>query len=148
MDEKNHHSAPEQHREHALSYPESMPHAMAHSPYSPGMQMPPPLKHSGVGITAFIMSFLFAGFLFVLVIVAGVMETSTPGGIDETGFAAAILGLLILAAGMLEVVALVLGLAGLFQRDRKKLFAIFGTIISSLTLLAIAGLMIIGITTA
>ncbi|HPQ40215.1 MAG TPA: hypothetical protein PLV45_07550 [bacterium] len=107
-----------------------------------------PMKHSGLGITAFIMALLIAGSIFIMIMIAGVMETSTPGGIDEDSAGAVILGMLIIASGGLEVVALILGLIGLFQKERKKLFAIFGTIISALTLLGITGLFIIGMAMA
>ncbi|MCD4652662.1 hypothetical protein K8T06_01865 [bacterium] len=104
-------------------------------------------KHSGIGIAAFIISIILAGGLFLLVIIAGLMEASTPGGIDEESLSAAILGLLILGTGGFQIIALVLSLVGLFQQNRKKLFPVLGTVVSSLTLLGISGLMILGMIT-
>lgn len=138
-------------------YPPPLPPAASQPPQPPqhprvawqtampgGTPSTVPMKHSGFGITSFIMSLVIAGGLFIMVMIAGVMETTTPGGIDENSAGAVILGMMIIAGGGLQLVAMVLGLVGLFQKERKKLFAIFGTVISAFTLLSIAGLMLIG----
>lgn len=55
-----------------------------------------PMKHSGIGIASFAMSLGILIVTFILVVVAGVMEASTPGGINEESPAAIMLGLAII----------------------------------------------------
>ena len=102
------------------------------------------LKHSGVGITSFIISLLVAIGAFVLVVVAGIIETTTPGGMDENSVAAVVVGLFIFGCIFLQIVALGLGIGGLIQKYRKKIFAILGTVFSGTTILGIVFLMLVG----
>ena len=101
-------------------------------------------KHSGIGIASFILSLLIGVLLFMVVMFAGYMEVTTPGGISEESVSAIMLGLVIIGLLLLELVAFGLGIGGLFQKDRKKLFAILGTIFSGLAILGVVALMIIG----
>jgi hypothetical protein len=101
-------------------------------------------RHSGLGIAAFILSLCGGILLFLLIVVAGYAEMTTPGGLDESAPATVLLGLALLGAGLMEVVALALGIAGVLQRDRRKVFAILGMVFSAGTLLGTAGLMVLG----
>jgi len=101
-------------------------------------------KHSGLGIASFIFSIVAGILIFLLIVIAGVMEVSTPGGMDEKSAAAVIVGLLLIAFLFLCLLALGLGIAGLIQKDRKKLFAILGTIFSTVTLLGTISIMVLG----
>jgi mannose/fructose/N-acetylgalactosamine-specific phosphotransferase system component IID len=101
-------------------------------------------RHSGLGIASFALSMVMAVFIFLLLVVAGVMESSRPGGIDETSAGAIILGLLIIGSMFAELVALGLGVGGLMQKDRNKLFPILGAVFSAMTLLGVTALMILG----
>lgn len=92
-------------------------------------------KHSGLGIASFVVSITAAIFIFVLIAVAGALELSTPGGIDEESVSVMMIGLLLFAFLSASVVALGLGIGGLFQNDRKNVFAILGTVFSALTLI-------------
>jgi hypothetical protein len=80
----------------------------------------------------------------LLVVIAGIMETTTSGGINEESTSALILGAMIFALIALDVVGLGLGIAGCFQKNKKKVFAILGTIFSAVTALGTIGLIIIG----
>ena len=102
------------------------------------------LKHSGVGIAAFIISLLMGLITFIVVVIAGILESSSPGGMDETSIEAAVVGLLIIGCILVQLVALGLGIAGLVQKNRKKLFAILGTVFSGMTLFGVVVLMLIG----
>jgi hypothetical protein len=66
------------------------------------------------------------------------------GGIDEESAGAVVLGLLIIGMMLLDLVALGLGIGGLIQKDRKKVFAILGTIFSGLTIGGVLLLMVLG----
>jgi hypothetical protein len=101
-------------------------------------------KHSGLGIASFITSFVASISLVLLVVIAGALEVSAPGWIDEESVAAMVLGLFIFALLVVDIVALGLGIAGLIQKKRKKLFAILGTVFAAATILGILFLIVIG----
>ncbi len=101
-------------------------------------------KHSGPGIASFLLSMSSGIALLVLFGIAGYMESRSPTGIDKNDPSTAVLGLALIAAGMAQFLAAILGLVGLFQSDRKKLFAILGTIFSVLAILLFGGLMVLG----
>jgi hypothetical protein len=101
-------------------------------------------QHSGLGIASFTISIVCAILLFLLFLIAGVMEASTPGGIDEESVEAVMLGLFIIFLLFLNLLAIGLGIGGLLQTERKKIFAILGSIFAALTTLLAVLLMIIG----
>lgn len=101
-------------------------------------------KHSGLGIASFITSIVSGLLIFLLIVVAGVME-ATPGGIDEESAGAVMVGLFLFASLGATLVALGLGIAGLLQKERKKLFAILGTVFSAVSLVVTIFIMIIGL---
>lgn len=102
-------------------------------------------KHSGPGISSFVISLASGILLFLLFAVAGIMETSTPGGINENSPAALIIGLCVIGLIGLAIIALGLGIAGLLQSNRKKLFAVLGTVFSGLQVLGTITLIAIGL---
>src|SRR6516225_6114658 len=67
---------------------------------------PPP--HSGLGIASCIIGGCTFVFALVLVVIAGVMEASHPGGIDENSPTAMFLGFLIFVCLIAALVGLVL----------------------------------------
>lgn len=101
-------------------------------------------KHSGLGITSFVISLLVGVLIFATIIIAGFMSARHPDGMDEKAASTIFIGLAIISFMLLDLLALALGIAGLFQKDTKKVFAILGIIFSLLTLLGTIGLMIIG----
>ena len=105
---------------------------------------PTELKHSGVGIASFVLSLLSGIGLFVLFGVAGYMEAQSPGGMSEDDPTTMLLGVALIAGGLGQFLAFILGAVGLFQPNRKKIFAILGTIFSLLAILAFGGLMVLG----
>ena len=101
-------------------------------------------RHSGVGIASFITSIVSGLAIFGLVVAAGVMEATTPGGVDEESPAAIVLGLFLFAFCFTSFIAFGLGLGGCFHKNRKKVFAVLGTLISGLTLVGIVSIFILG----
>ena len=100
---------------------------------------------SKLGIASLLISIFTAVGLFIVFLVAGVMESNTYGGIDEESAGAIILGLFIFAFGFLDLLAIGLGIAGIFQKTRDRITAIIGTIISSATLIITLSLIGIGL---
>jgi len=104
-----------------------------------------PRRHSGLGIASLLIG-LVSGILNVAIfVIAGVIEVSTPGGIDEQSLTAALLGLGIIGLFAIALVALGLGVGGLFQRDRNPLFAILGIVFSGVTILVTLGVIVLGV---
>ena len=113
----------------------------AHPPEYPYAE----LRHSGFGIASFVLSILIGIGFFVLFIVAGVIEANTPGGMDEESTAAIAVGLLLFFGMFSSLVAIVLGFVGVFQQNRKKVFAILGIAFNSMIILGTIGLVILGL---
>ena len=101
-------------------------------------------KHSGLGVASFVTSLISGVVIFLLLAVAGVMEASTPGGISEDSLSAMVVGLILLLFLGVALVALGLGIAGLLQKNRKKIFALLGSIFSAATLLCTIGIVALG----
>ena len=99
---------------------------------------------SKLGIAALIISIFTAIGLFILFLIASVMESNTYGGIDEESAGAIILGLFIFGFIFLDLLAVGLGIAGIFQKTRDRITAIIGTILSSATLIITLSLIVIG----
>ena len=102
-------------------------------------------RNSRLGLASLVTSTVSAVLLFLLLVVAGAMETSTPGGMDEESAEAVVIGALLLICSGAQLVALVLGLAGLFQSECKKTFAILGTVFSSLAIVGMIAILAIGL---
>ena len=102
-------------------------------------------RHSGLGIASFVVGLLAGIVEFAILAAAGVIEVSTPGGMDENSPAAVLIGLGLLAGLALSLLGVGLGIGGLTQR-RKKVFAVLGVVVSLLVTLAVAGLLVVGLT--
>lgn len=101
------------------------------------------LPHSGLGIASFIITLVAGVMLLVLFGIAGMAETR-PNGLDEESLMAGVLGLLVLLSALAQVVALGLGIAGLMQTGRSKIFGVLGTVFASTALLGSLLLMLLG----
>jgi len=102
-----------------------------------------PRKHSRMGITSFIIA-LAQGFLTLLVIIfAGILTMRGPQDENEAGFA--VLGLFIIAGILAHLVGVGLGIAGMVQKSRKKVFSILGFVFNITVILFVILLMVIGV---
>ena len=102
-------------------------------------------KHSGIGIASFILSIVVAIAMFFVFVFAAVMASRTHGVLDPNSLIAIVIGFGIVLCLVLDLVALGLGISGLLQKDRKKIFALLGTIFSASTIIGASTLIIIGI---
>ena len=105
----------------------------------------PSISHCGVGITAFILSIVSLIAIFIMIGIAGYMEATTPGGMDENAPQVILLGLVIIFIGLVVFVSLVLSLVSVFRKDRKKLFGILGLVFSAFTVLVVGGIITLGL---
>ena len=113
---------------------------------------PPPLeppkspakKHSGMGIASFVIGVAGGLALFALFAVAGFMQISNPGGMDEKSGAAMLVGLLVIGFCLAHLLGAGLGIGALFQAERSKVFAVIGLVINTVILAGTIGLIVLG----
>lgn len=105
-------------------------------------------RHSGLGIASFIISILSAVMVCLILFLAGMMETSTPTGLSEDSVGTLMLVLLFFAFLLASLIALGLGIGGLIKKNRKRIFAILGTVFSSVTLVGTMILILVGMSVA
>jgi hypothetical protein len=84
----------------------------------------------------------------VLVVIAGIMATKNPGGLNENSPEAIVVGLGILGGLAVDLLGGILALAGLFEQRKSKLFPVLGLIVCSMVILGIGLLMAIGLMAA
>jgi hypothetical protein len=101
-------------------------------------------KQSGLGIASLVVAIAAGATAFALVVVAGMMEVSTPGGMDEESPQAILVGLGIFGVLGLNFLGLGLGVAGIVQPDRSRVVAILGLVLNALVILGLCGLMALG----
>lgn len=101
-------------------------------------------RHSGLGVASFVIAIV--GFVAVLILFgyAGYVEVTTEGGMDEDSAVAFVIGFCFLATAVAVLVGLVLGLIGLLQSGRKRIFAALGLGFNVIVLLVTAGIMWLG----
>jgi hypothetical protein len=96
------------------------------NPYQASVSTNPPALprkgHSKLGIASFVTGIVGGLSFFILCGSLGYMEMNTPGGIDETSKAVILMGL---------------GIRGLIQKERKRIFSILGFNFSFLILFCV-----------
>jgi hypothetical protein len=106
----------------------------------------PPRRHSPIGVVSFVLAVMAGLGLVGLVVFATVMTVrNSMTAVDEESTEAMAMGLVFLLSVFGSFVGLGLGIGGLFQSDRKRLFAILGTGLNGLVLLGVATLLVLGI---
>jgi hypothetical protein len=102
---------------------------------------------SGMGIASLLISLTGAAVMFAAVGWAAYVEINQPGHFDAQADDAPevmMMGLVVLASIGAELLALGLGIAALMQPARSKATAIVGVVFSAVTLVMLAGLMVLG----
>ncbi len=102
-------------------------------------------KHSGLGIASFTISIVSGVFIFLILAILGVMEATTPGGIDEESPVTFFIGLLLLTFIGASFLAFGLGMGGLAQKERKKIFAVLGTVLAAAPVIITLFFMVLGL---
>lgn len=134
--------------------------APANTGFSPVLEtdIPPVRKHSGLGIASFtlfvVMAVAFVGLLVAFIAqMADAIDFNTPEEVDPNRIAEqiedlpllAVIGFLMLGTIIGNLIGLILGIVGLVQKNRKKIFAILGTILNGLVIGVLFILFILGI---
>lgn len=112
------------------------------TPYGP---QPAPSRHSRLGIASFVLAVLNGLFMFALIAAVGIIEIRTPGGMDEESPTAITIGVLFILGGFLCLAGLGLGVAGLFDGNRKRVFSLLGLTFNALMILGVLGLVVLGL---
>ena len=100
---------------------------------------------SGLGIASLILSIVSALAIFVLIMLAGMVESATPGGMDENSPEAILIGLFLVGFMGAALLGLGLGIGGLVQQNRNKTLAIVGTVLSAVTLVGSMSIILLGL---
>lgn len=106
------------------------------------MDQPIEQKHSGVGIASFIVSVIIAIGMLALFVCAAILHGH---GRDGSYPGQAIVGIVVIFLFFGDLAALGLGIACIFEKQRKKIFGILGLSFSALTILGTIGLVILGL---
>jgi len=102
-------------------------------------------KHSGLGIASFILSCISGFCLFFTILEAGIIEASNQGESNDNTSLLMFVGFSVLAFLFVALIASGLGIAGLIQKDRNKIYAVFGTIFSASAILVTLYILVVGL---
>src|SRR5262245_48929619 len=102
------------------------------------------LCHSGPGIASFIVGVAAGLFEFLLIGGVALAFANAQEDLDERSPAAILVGLALFGGVMMALLGVALGIAGLCQSYRNKLFAVLGLVVNLLVVLGLGLLMVIG----
>ena len=105
---------------------------------------PARVPHTGLGISAFVISLLASGLMVIAFVMAAALEAQ-HGGLNEDSPGAIVLGLFLVLSGLGQLLALGLGIAGMLQANRNKLFGVLGTVCAATALVGGGLLMLLGL---
>jgi hypothetical protein len=101
------------------------------------------LPHSGLGIASFVIGLVVVVIILLMILLIGVL-VSNRANRNTADTMAAMTGLFICGGALASLVGLGLGMAGVFQEDRNRTFAVIGLILNGLIILGTAVLFLIG----
>ncbi len=102
-------------------------------------------RHSGFGLASFVIS-LVGGVGSLVSIVAAAITAANRPNIGDDSPEIMLLGVLVLVFGILApLVGTILGIVGCVQKDRKRVFAILGTVFNGVVLLGMIAVVALGI---
>jgi hypothetical protein len=108
------------------------------------LAIPADLPHSGFGIASFAISLGCSLVVFLAIVFAGIIGVVKGGATDRNSPVTIAFGLMIMFCGLGYFIGLALGIAGVMDKHRKKIFAVLGIVINILGLSLLAGLIILG----
>ena len=101
------------------------------------------LPHSGLGIASFIIGLVVVVIILLMVLLIGVLASNRANR-NTAETMGVMTGLFVCGGALASLVGLGLGMAGVFQEDRNRTFAVIGLILNGLIILGTAALFIIG----
>ena len=106
-----------------------------------------PLPHSGLGIASCVIAACAFVCIILLFAIAGMMSVSQRGQVADDSAEAMVLGGILVLDAVAMLVGLILGIVGIAQGGRNKLFAGIGLGANALLLLGVLGLFVITVIT-
>ncbi len=100
-------------------------------------------KHSGLGIIAFVLSIVALVGAFGLLAIAAVLSLARHAPPDARHMGQVLFLMCLIALVLANLLALGLGIAGLMQPQRKKVFAVLGTAFAGLQVAIVLLLVVI-----
>jgi hypothetical protein len=105
---------------------------------------PAPARHSGLGIASFVIGLVAAVVVFLALLAAGVLSIAHGGAIDQRAPAVILVGLVMVLFLLIAFIGIVLGLIGVLQARRRKLFAGLGLGINAAVVIGTLALIMLG----
>jgi hypothetical protein len=103
-----------------------------------------PLRQSGYGIASTILGVGTVAAVFVGLMIIGAMQQNGANAREPTPLMIAMSLGICFGGPLFQLAGLILGIIGIFQHDRSKLFGIMGTVINGLVIFGMIALMIVG----
>ncbi len=101
--------------------------------------------HSGLGKASFVISTASVVAIFGSLVVATTIKASNPGMIEPGSGGSALLGVVLILAMTGLFTALGLGVSGLFQQHRARLFPVLGILVSLSAMSGLAVMITVGL---
>ena len=118
-------------------------------PYQPSnlddLRHPLELRHAGFGVASFVLACLSLAGMFATFAIAGYLGAQRPDIVQTNSGVMVVIGMAIMGFAGLLLLAAVLGIVGLCQSNRKKVFAILGLVLSGLVIAGAGSLIAIGL---
>ena len=92
-------------------------------------------RHSGYGIASFILFIAVFLALIILYTVLVVTHASDPQLLEQESIGVAVVGFVIMGSSLFVLVGIGLGIAGIFQKEKRKVFSVLGLVFNFLILL-------------
>ncbi|MEN1985361.1 MULTISPECIES: hypothetical protein [Paenibacillus] len=135
---------------HEFGFPEASPNQDYHAN---DQSSNPKTKHSGPGIASFVIGITaLLAYIVIFVLVTAAISSYmghalTPEQVEQLALHPAIIlaSVSMLACIILNLAGLIVGIVGLVIRNRRKVFAVIGTLLNGLMILACAALVFAGI---
>ena len=103
-----------------------------------------PLRHSAFGIASFVISLMAGIGESLLLVLSGILYASTGGDLDSRSSMLVGLGCLIIGGILLGFIGAALGIVGLVEKERKRVFAILGLIFSAVIVIGVLAVIVVG----
>jgi hypothetical protein len=100
-------------------------------------------RHGGLGIASFIIALICIVALVMIIAVLGVM--ANQGRVSETAPLTQLLGIGMILVLFVDLIGVILGIAGAFDRTSKKVFPILGMVFGVGLLVLGVGLIVVGL---
>lgn len=129
--------------------------------------IPGPLKHSGLGIASFVLAMISVVLVIVTIVAGSSFVSSVVDNpeflqqweqvnpedqeavmalVEESGFVSIIVAVLAgIAACGIAFIGLILGIIGVFSRNRRKLFSVLGLVLNAIFVVAPIAFIMIGV---